>query len=460
MVLLEGKASNKMCYPGRLQPETNPVDAEIMEFFTFRPPNHSHTWDNVQVRDESGNPLIYGAIQQDIKDNYIIWNWISIYPQLIAKNKDGTPEQVTVSVAQNWSEKRCLTAMNGENVYGRHYSVKEGGYDTRENAKLHGVNFQEQWDYAIDVDPEMIFITGWNEWVAGRFEEWLGVRNAFPDQFSDEYSRDIEPSKGDLKDHYYYQMVANIRRFKGMNPTPKVSGRKTIDIYSDEDMWKDVFPFYYSYRGNTFDRDFSGYVDDKTGKPIWYENRTGSNDIIGAKVARDDDFIYFMVECADNMVGEGENAWMRLFVEVEGRKDANWEGFHYVVNRKSPSNGKAMLEKSTGGWNWEEVGFVEYSLKGKRLQLKIPKSMLGIQGDKFAVNFKWSDNMQVDGDIMDFYVNGDVAPNGRFKYRYATYVYDGNPLVRMIALVLASFLMLSVLFKKRNISNIMNFMRD
>ena len=44
--------------------------------------------------------------------------------------------------------------------------------------------------------------------------------------------------------------------------------------------------------------------------------------------------------------------------------------------------------------------------------------MLGLNGDTFTINFKWSDNMQTDGDIMDFYNNGDVAPLGRFKYQY------------------------------------------
>ena len=36
------------------------------------------------------------------------------------------------------------------------------------------------------------------------------------------------------------------------------------------------------------------------------------------------------------------------------------------------------------------------------------------------MNFKWSDNMQTDGDIMDFYTNGDVAPGARFKYQFTT----------------------------------------
>ena len=27
---------------------------------------------------------------------------------------------------------------------------------------------------------EIIFVTGWNEWIMGRFDEWMGIENAFP----------------------------------------------------------------------------------------------------------------------------------------------------------------------------------------------------------------------------------------------------------------------------------------
>jgi len=33
-------------------------------------------------------------------------------------------------------------------------------------------------------------------------------------------------------------------------------------------------------------------------------------------------------------------------------------------------------------------------------------------------NFKWVDNAQHPGEIIDFYVSGDVAPEGRFTFRY------------------------------------------
>ncbi len=38
--------------------------------------------------------------------------------------------------------------------------------------------------------------------------------------------------------------------------------------------------------------------------------------------------------------------------------------------------------------------------------------------DTIDLEFKWNDNMQENGDIMDFYINGDTAPGGRFNFVY------------------------------------------
>ncbi len=380
-----------MSYPNNLDPKDE-TEKEILEFFTFRPGQPSYT---------SG---------QEFTGQ---WGWLSIYPQQVYKNEQNKPEQITVGVAQNHNKARGLTAMNGKEVFGRTWSNKEGAYDTRENAKLYGKNFEEQFEYALEVDPEFIFVTGYNEWRAGRYNEWCGVKNALPDQCNDEYSRDIEPSKGDLKDHYYYQLCSFIRRYKGVDKPEASTPGKTIDINSDTDAWEDVGPYYMAYRGNTFNRDSAGYVGYN------YTNNTGRNDIIGAKVTYDKDSVYFMVETEDALSPSTDPAWMRLLIDIEGAETNNWETFEYIVNRINPGE-KATLEKSLGGWNWERVGDVDYSVKSNRLQIKIPRSMLGIESDRFTINFKWSDNMQTDGDIMDVYNNGDTAPGGRFKYQYST----------------------------------------
>ena len=365
---------------------SDPLEKEIYNFFTFR----------------QGVPE-YNASSATKTDK---WGWLAVYPQAVYKDKKGL-SMTTVGVAQNWNGQLC--AMNDKNVFGRTYTSK--GYDTRENAKLYGANFAEQWEYAIEKDVNFVFVTGWNEWVAGRHDEWQGLTNAFPDQCNDEFSRDIEPSTGELKDHYYYQLVSYIRQFKGAREVPAATAEKTVDIKGSISQWDSVGPYYIAYIGNTFDRDSVGYVG------THYTNTTGRNDIVGAKVARDSENLYFMVECNENITPYTDDNWMRLFIDV-GDSSSSWEGFEYVLNKTSPSKTEAVLEKFKGSWDTETVGKVEYSLSGKYLTVKIPKALLGITSDSFTVNFKWNDNMQKDGDIMDFYVNGDTAPGGRFMYSY------------------------------------------
>ena len=78
-----------------------------------------------------------------------------------------------------------------------------------------------------------------------------------------------------------------------------------------------------------------------------------------------------------------------------------------------------MLERCVGGWRWEEVGKVPLAVADNRLELAIPRRLLGLPvGTSIDLGFKWVDNVQKPGDIMDFYVSGDAAPGGRFNFRY------------------------------------------
>ena len=377
-----------MAYPNSLRKDDQ-IQEEILEFFTFRAGQPSYT---------------SGQTKKDM------WGWLSVYPQQVYYNEDGTPEQITVGVAQNHSAELGLTAMNGENVFGRTYTSK--GYDTRENAVLYGANLAEQFEYALEVDPEFIFITGWNEWVAGRAQEWQGVTNAFPDQFNDYFSRDIEPSKGQLKDHYYYQMVSYIRQFKGTRALPDASDAVTIDVAGSASQWDNVAPNYYTYKNNTGHRDCDGYLT------THYTNETGRNDLSLAKVARDAENVYFYIECENDITPSTDERWMRLLINVDDRAE-NWEGYEFILNRKKAG----VLERSLGGWNWETVGEVTWAVDGKVLQAAIPRTMLDLPDGAFTLRFKWSDNSLAENengevDILDFYQYGDTAPVGRFQYRY------------------------------------------
>lgn len=377
-----------MAHPDKLD-VTDPVDRAILGFFTFRP----------------GNPDYKAAGKKGE------WGWLSVYPQVVYRNRDGSPEQTTVGVAQNYSAEAGLTAMNGENVFGRTYTSK--GYDTRENAALLGANFAEQFEYALKVDPEFIFITGFNEWVAGRFDTWQGVTNAFPDEYNDVFSRDIEPSKGALSDCYYYQMASFIRRYKGARPPWTDNAARSIRVGSGFTDWAAVPHTYYAYPGNTFARDDTGYGG------IRYTDDSGRNDIAAAKVASDAVNIYFMVECAGDISPRTDERWMRLLLDTRSG-EGGFCGFDYIVNRVAPGASTAVLERSAGGWNWEPAAQVRYEVEGNRLQIAVPKAALGIGGGPFTLRFKWSDNTLAAGDAMDFYLRGDTAPLGRFTYVYVS----------------------------------------
>ena len=374
------------------------LDKEIRQFFTFRP----------------GQPAYDGG------DGGIgNWGWLSIYPQDLyyATNKDkkrGDVEQMTVGVAQNSSPEILCTAMNGKNIRGRSYTAKDGfAHYEEKDSSLYGYNFSEQWEYALEVDPTFVFVTGWNEWTAGRQESWGSVKNAFADQFNDEYSRDIEPTKGKLKDHYYYQLIYYVRQFKGTRALPEAT-EKTVINMNDLSSWEGVGPYYVAYRGNTENRDAKGYGS------LVYTDNSGRNDITGAKVARDNEYLYIYIECAEAITAPADN-WMTVYLDTVQAGLDGWESFDYVINRTAAKDGKVSVERFTGqGFETAPVGEGEYVLSDNVLQIRVPRALLGLESDDFTLNFKVTDGVELNGDIMNFYTSGDVAPLGRFKYSYVS----------------------------------------
>ena len=153
-----------MAHPECLN-QNNALEKEIYEFFTWR-----------------RNVASY--FEDDKDDRY--WGWLHVYPQAVYKNEDGTVEQVTVGIAQNadYVEWR-LCAMNGPNNMGRSYTNGEYSYSYTyrnktikvdkniENSMFYGLNFQQ----SLILQSNRIrnnFVTGWNEWIMGRFDEWMG----------------------------------------------------------------------------------------------------------------------------------------------------------------------------------------------------------------------------------------------------------------------------------------------
>lgn len=388
-----------MAYPDNLGDTA--IDREIADFFTFRP----------------GQPDYVNGPQTPTQ-----WAWLENYPQNgYAPTPGGGFEQVAVGVAQNagpLTDGHC-SAFNRPGTYGRSYS-KRKGFDPRVEGYLYGWNFQEQWDRAMEIDPELVFITGWNEYHAGMWNARHGWTDplSFVDQYDWEHSRDIEPNRGwgDRGDVYYVQLVDNVRRFKGMTAPEKASAKKTIRLGA-KGQWDDVAPRYAAYRGNTMHRDHDGAYN------THYVDNSGRNDIVAARVAHDDDNVYFYVETASKLTPDTDPAWMQLFIDADRSKQSGWGGYDFVINRVSPLKGKAVVERCASAdnlWIWEQAGTASYRVSGNVLEIAVPKTLLGFDADKIDFEFKWNDNMQHPGNVMDFYVSGDTAPGGRFNYVYTS----------------------------------------
>jgi hypothetical protein len=375
------------------------VSPEIRDFFTFR----LNQWPNEPMK-EGGFP------------------WISFQRPQEVFYVDGKPDIVNVAVAVHnnfpFSDQPFYGA--GTN-WSR--SFHDGALDPAPDAYKWGYNFSEQWEHALEVDPRIVAVTGWNEWVAqrftGDFPGWDGNPDRpddrpvfFVDEATTEFSRDAEPMKGGYNDNYYLQLVDYIRQYKGLGPQAAPSERRSIDIDGPFDQWADVRPAYRDFVGDTEDRDHDGFGG------VRYTNDTGRNDFEEVKVARDAGNLYFYARTADPIVRSDER-WMNLFLNLDRDGENGWKGYDFAVNRTTADESTASLEASRGGWNWERVGDVEYRVSDNEMHIAVPRSLLGRHArGRLHVEFKWADNVPDNGDVMDFYVDGDAAPDGRFNYLY------------------------------------------
>ena len=349
------------------------------------------------------------------------WQWVDTTPQDYGWSKSpDIPEQIPVSVAGHPVEL-------GHGLYGTSRSkgkqpaVNEF-YVTPTTGE--GEHFQEQWDRALQVNPEMVMVTQWNEWLAQRFI-WDGKLkhpgyagrpisigdSYFVDAYTEEFNRDMAPMKDGHTDNYYYQLVSNMRKFKGMNVPVKFFQNNKIKVDGDFKDWTNVQPEFYDPTGDTMHRDFAGY-DPETK----YKNKTGRNDIISSKVGLDKNDVLFYVKTQDKLTSYKNDKWMLLFIDADKDINTGWEGYDYVVNYEITSSKKSTLKK----WNgtiWVDAGKVTYKTVNNELELCINKKDIGIN-ENADFYFKWADNSIELKDISSFFMNGDTAPDRRFKYHF------------------------------------------
>lgn len=369
------------------------IGAQIREFFTYRKPQPDY---------------FQGQTAPDM------WSWLEVFPQHVFTNRMGQREQMSVGVAQN-AVKGRLGSMSEVGAHGR--SFHGGSIDRSPMAVHHGYNFGEQWAHARSQDPQVIFVTGWNEWIAGRFNEFNGVRNPvmFVDQFDHEHSRDIEPMKGGHGDTYYYQLISEVRRFKGVRTVaPLVS--KSIRIDGKFQDWTEVSPEYRDTLGDPMDRRHMGWDERVT-----YEDRTGRNDLEVAKASWSRSSAQFYARTVATLTPSSDSRWMMLFVDVDADPGTGWLGYDVVVNRSRTPDGKASVERNVGNrYDWHRVGEGQFRAAGREIELSVPWKLLGRSKPPAVLEFKWADNCEERGEWSDFTLHGDAAPNDRFNYRVWT----------------------------------------
>lgn len=337
------------------------------------------------------------------------WSWLEVHPQHVFTNSAGQKEQMSVGVAQNAVGNR-LGSMSEPGARGRSYH--DGATDTRANAIRLGLNLAEQWERALAEDPRFIFVTGWNEWIAGRFAEFNGVKLPvmFVDQFDQEHSRDIEPMRGGHGDDYYYQLTGSVRRYKGARSlTPLRSAPISIDGRFDD--WHAVEPEFRDTIGDPVQRHHRGWD-----KLVTYENMTGRNDIVVAKTSFDAEHVWFHVRTRKPLTTPTETDWMILFLNVDGNSTNSWLGYDFRVNGTRPSKGLAAIDRWDAG-GWHSSGTAQCHFAGNELELSISWADLRLKQVPATIDFKWADNCVTAGDWTDFTLNGDAAPNDRFNYR-------------------------------------------
>lgn len=347
------------------------------------------------------------------------WSWLEVFPQHVFRNTAGDPEQISVGVAQNALPHTPGPAPMSDRRGAMGRSWHDGRRDSRPGAVNLGLNFAEQWRRALDANPRFVFVTGWNEWIAGRYTQWSKYTDAdcyfpgglFVDEYTQEYSRDCEPMRGGHGDNYYYQLADAVRRFKGVRPPARAKGPSKIKVDGSFDDWSAVEPEFRDTIGDTIHRDHKGYGD------LSYRNDTGRNDFVIAKAAYDTRNIYFFVQTLEKISPHTDPRWMLLFIDADQNAATGWMGYDFLINLEVLSDQKTTV-KAWRNNRWVTIAAASYRVNGNGMEVSIPRSALGLAKKPPAFDFHWADDIQNLDDISEFGVNGDSAPNRRWNYRF------------------------------------------
>ncbi|AGE56485.1 hypothetical protein ATCVNEJV2_008L [Acanthocystis turfacea Chlorella virus NE-JV-2] len=126
------------------------------------------------------------------------WTFKEVF-QLQPYMYDGVAEQVGVAISAKVG-----------------FTVVDGKVTPPTKCRDNGKFFKMQADRAMSLKPEIITITGYNEWMAQNSGPGTTTRPCFVDLASEECSHDIEPMLGGFGDKYFNMVRDFVRKAKGL----------------------------------------------------------------------------------------------------------------------------------------------------------------------------------------------------------------------------------------------------
>ncbi len=303
---------------------------------------------------------------------------------------------------------------------------------TVEHPEGYGIYFQQRWDEALKADPQFLYINDWNEWTAGKYHprqesttNFMRRKSTyfFVDQYNAEFNRCVQPMKSGYTDNYYMQMTQNVRRYKGVRPIPVLTGLDQMAIDGSFADWQQVTVEYRDTVGDTVHRNYPGYGG------LHYKNDSGRNDIITCKVAVDQKNVYFFAATHAPLTSHTGRNWMLLLIDADRNHETGWYGYDYLINKSVVDDRTTTLmryDPKSSSSSWVELMRLEFRYAGNSVELAVPRTTLGLDGDALSFDFHWCDNPADLVDPISLCVNGDSAPNRRFNYRCNWTIADGG----------------------------------
>jgi len=408
--------------PDIAEPFYKDYTKEVKQFFTLRTMWWGHyQWAGKRFVGTEGNwSFGYDLAHEPVK---------KMNPRDLISPHNGKPEQAAVTPAQHpsslvgksWRRETGEPELNDQDLPVPTFVPWLG--KTVANPEGYGIYFQDRWEEALAGNPQFLYINDWNEWTAGKYPPAEGTTFPFMrrqsnfffvDQYNPEFNRCVQPMKGGYTDNYYMQMAQNIRRYKGVRPIPVNRGLHEVRVDGRFEDWSRVPVEYRDTIGDTVHRDYNGYGG------LHYTDRSGRNDIVTAKVAIGRSRVAFTAEARAPLTPHTGRNWMLLLIDADRDSRTGWYGYDLLVNRRvvdAKTTTVMRWKPSPGGGAWVETARVHFRAAGSRLELALPRALLGVKGSAGAFDFKWADNPDELKDPISLCTTGDTAPNRRFAYR-------------------------------------------